>query len=149
MGSNDQRGGRGRARQGGGRIGQRSGHSGGRGRDGRGRGRCNERKKSYANNVDITNPHLNFTPDEWERLGSMRSNVLQLQDGGRGGRGRSDQSYHGSNTNRSTSGVSATNANANDSTNTMNAPANQSVVSKISERGSQNGQGFGRGAYNT
>ncbi len=38
MGSNDQRGGRGRARQWGGRIGERSGRSGGRGR-----GRGNER----------------------------------------------------------------------------------------------------------
>jgi hypothetical protein len=31
----------------------------------------------------------------------------------------------------------------------VNAPADQSVVSEISERGSQNGRGFGRGAYNT
>ncbi len=38
MGSNDQRGGCGRARQGSGRIGQRTGCSVGRGRDGRGRG---------------------------------------------------------------------------------------------------------------
>ncbi len=140
MGSNDQRGGRGRARQGSGRIGQRSGRSGGRGRDGRGCGRGNERK-SYANNVDITDPHRSFTPDELERLGSMRSYVLQLRDGGRGGRG--------SNTNRTTSSVSATNTNSNDSANTTNVPADQSVVSKISERGSQNGRGFGRGAYNT
>ncbi|KAI2511242.1 hypothetical protein MHU86_3208 [Fragilaria crotonensis] len=71
MGSNDQRGGRGRARQGGGRSGQRGGRSNGRGRDGRGRGRGNERR-TYANNVDITDPHRNFTSDEWERLGSMR-----------------------------------------------------------------------------
>ncbi len=148
MGSKYQRGGRGRARQGSGRIGQRNGCSGGQGRDGRGRGRGNERK-SYANNVDITDPHRNFTSDEWERLGSMRSYVLQLRDGGRGGRGRSDQSYQGSNTNRTTSGVSATNTNPIDSTNTTNASADQSVVSEISERGSQNGRGFGRGAYNT
>ena len=148
MGSNDQRGGRGRARQGSGRIGQRNGRNGGRGRDGRGRGRGNERK-SYANNVDITDPHRNFTSDEWERLGSMRSYVLQLRDGGRGGRGRSDPSYLGTNTNRTTSGVSATNTNSVDSANTTNVPADQSVVSEISERGSQNGRGFGRGAYNT
>ena len=78
MGSNDQRGGRGRARQGGGRMGQHSGHSTtGRGRDGHRRRRGNERK-TYANNVDNTDPHRNFTPDEWERLGSMRSYVLQL-----------------------------------------------------------------------
>jgi hypothetical protein len=42
-GSGDQRGGRGRARQGG-RYGQRSGRGDGRGRDGRGRGRNNERR---------------------------------------------------------------------------------------------------------
>ncbi|KAI2492944.1 hypothetical protein MHU86_21583 [Fragilaria crotonensis] len=84
MGSNDQRGGRGRARQGGGRSGQRGGRSNGRGRDGRGRGRGNERR-TYANNVDITDPHRNFTSDEWERLGSMRSYVIQLREGGRGG----------------------------------------------------------------
>jgi hypothetical protein len=149
MGSNDQRGGRGRARQGSGRIGQqRNGRSGGRGRDGRGRGRGNERK-SYANNVDITDPYRNFTSDEWERLGSMRLYVLQLRDGGRGGRGRRDPSYLGTNMNRTTSGVSATNTNSVDSANTTNVPADQSVVSEISERGSQNGRGFGRGAYNT
>jgi hypothetical protein len=90
MGSNGQRGGR---------IGQRSGRSSGRGRDGRGRGRGHERK-TYANNIGITDPHRNFTPGEWERLGSMRSYVLQLRDGGRGGRGRSDhQGYQESNTN--------------------------------------------------
>ena len=109
-----------------------------------------------ASHVRITStlltPHRNFTSDEWERLGSMRSYVLQLRDGGRDGRGRSDQSYQsyqGSNTNRTTSGVSATNTNPIDSANTTNAPADQSVVSEISERGSQNGRGFGRCAYNT
>ena len=79
----------------------------------------------------------------------MRLYVLPLQDGGLGGRGRSDQSYQGSNTNRTTSCVSATNTNSNNSADTTNAPADQSVVSKISEQGSQNGRGFGRGAYNT
>lgn len=148
MGSNDQRGGRGRARQGGGRSGQRGGRSNGRGRDGRGRGRGNERR-TYANNVDITDPHRNFTSDEWERLGSMRSYVIQLREGGRGGRGRGDQSYQGSNTNRTTSSVSAANPNSNETTNTSSAPADQSVVSDITERGSQNGRSFGRGAYNT
>jgi hypothetical protein len=105
-----------------------------------------------VNNVDLTDSHRNFTPDEWERLGSTRSYVLQLRDGGHGGRGRSDQSYQsyqGSNTNRTTSDVSATNTNSNDSANTTNAPADQLVVSKISEQGSQNGRGFGRGAYKT
>ena len=148
MGSNDQRGGRGRARQESGRIGHCSGCSGGWGQNGRGRGRGNE-CKSYANNVDIADPHRNFSPDEWERLGSMRLYVLQLRDDSRGNRGRSDQSYQGSNTSRTTSSVSATNTNSNDPANTKNVPADQSVVSKISERGSQNGRGFGHDAYNT
>ena len=142
-GSNDQRGGRGRARRGDGRFGQRGGRGGGRGRDGRGRGRGNERR-SYANNVDITDPHRNFTSDEWERLGSMRSYVLQLRDGGRGGRGRGS-SQSDTNTNRTASSVAATNNNTNDNANTT---ADQSVVSEITERGSQNGRSFGRGAYN-
>ena len=96
MGSNDQRGGRGQARQGG-RSGQRGGRGDGRGRDGRGRGRNNERR-TYANNVDITDPHRKFTSDEWERLGTMRSYILQLQlrEGGRGGRGRGDRNQNNS-----------------------------------------------------
>jgi hypothetical protein len=40
------------------------------------------------NNVSITDPHRNFTSAEWERLGTMRSYVLQLREGGCGGRGR-------------------------------------------------------------
>jgi hypothetical protein len=90
VGSNDQRGGRGRAHQSCDRIGQRSGRSSGRGQNGRGSWRGNK-SKTFANNVDITDPHRNFTLDEWERLGSIHSYVLQLRDGGRGGRGRSDQ----------------------------------------------------------
>ncbi len=101
MGSNDQRAGRGRAHQGGGHIGQRSGRSSGWGRDSRGPRRGNE-CKTNANNVDISDPHRKFTPDEWERLGFTRSYVLHLPAGGRGGRGRSDQSYQGTNTNRTT-----------------------------------------------
>ncbi|KAI2494184.1 hypothetical protein MHU86_20332 [Fragilaria crotonensis] len=62
MGSNDQRGGRGRARQGDSGSGQRSGR-GGRGRDGRGRDRGNSRR-TFANNVDITDPHRNFSSEE-------------------------------------------------------------------------------------
>ena len=36
--------------------------------------------------TSITDLHRNFTPDEWERLGTMRSNVLQLREGSRRGR---------------------------------------------------------------
>ena len=150
MGSNDQRGGRGRARQGDGRSGQRSGR-GGRGRDGRGRGRGNARR-TFANNVDITDPHRNFSSEEWERLGSMRSYVLQLREGGRGGRGRGDGSSNShSTTNRSTNSVATGNNNSSDNnsnSNTNNVPTDQSVVSDITDRGSQNGRSFGRGAYN-
>jgi hypothetical protein len=78
MGSNDQRGGRDRARQGG-RSGQRAGRGDGRGRDGRGRGRNNERR-TYVNNVDFTDPHRNFSSDEWDQLGTMRPYVLQLRE---------------------------------------------------------------------
>jgi len=147
MGSNDQRGGRGRARRGDGRFGQRGGRSSGRGREGRGRGRGNERR-SYANNVDVTDPHRNFTSDEWERLGSMRSYVLQLREGGRGGRGRGERSQNDNNASRTASSVAATNNNTNDTNNGNNVSTDQSVVSEITERGSQNGRSFGRGAYN-
>ena len=147
MGSNDQRGGRGRARQGGGRYGQRGGRGGGRGRDGRGRGRNSDRR-TYANNVDITDPHRNFTSEEWDKLGTMRSYVIQLREGGRGGgRGRSDRSHDD---NRTAGSVAATNTTQ--TTGAQGTAANnttdQSVVSDITERGSQNGRGFGRGAYN-
>ncbi len=148
MGSNDQSDGHCRARQGGGRSGQRSGRDSGRGCDGRGRGRSNERK-THANKVVIGDPHRNFTSDEWERLGSMRSYVLQLRDGGRSDRGRGDQSYQASNANRSTSSLSAANTSSNDATYTTNVTADQSVVSEILERGSQNGRSTGRGVYNT
>jgi hypothetical protein len=138
MGSNDQRGGRGRARRGDGRFGQRGGRSSGRG---------NERRL-YANNVDVTDPHRNFTSDEWERLGSMRSYVLQQREGGRGGRGRGERSQSDNNASRTASSVAATNNNTNDTNNGNNVSTDQSVVSEITERGSQNGRSFGRGAYN-
>ena len=74
----------------------------------------------------------------------MRSYVLQLREGGRGGRGRGDQNQ----SDRTGGSATATN-NATGSTNNNNASNNQqSIVSEISERGSQNGRGFGRGAYN-
>ena len=129
MGLNDQRGGRGD----------------GRGRDGRGRGRNNERR-TYANNVDITDAHRSFTSDEWEQLGTMRSYILQLREGGRGGHGRGDRNQTNS-TNRTVGCTTATNNTNNDKA-TNNVPADRSVVSEITERGSQNGRSFGRGAYN-
>jgi hypothetical protein len=98
--------------------------------------------RSYINEVDVTDPHRNFTAAEWEKLGTMCGIVLRMRDGsgsgGRGGRGGND------NRSSTTSGVSATETN-ND--NNGNAP-DASVVSEITERGSQNGRSFGRGAYN-
>ena len=140
-GSDADRGGRGR----GGRLGQRSGRFTGRGRGGR--GRTNGRTRAYINNVDVTDPHRNFTAAEWEKLGTMRGVVLQMREGGgRGGRGPNDtRSLTNSATQRTASVVSVTGstANAND-----NTPTNDnSVVSEITERGSQNGRSFGRGAY--
>jgi hypothetical protein len=96
-------------------------------------------RRTYANNVDITDPHRNFTPDEWERLGSMRSYVLQLREGGRDGRGRSDRTQSNNSTNRTASSVTAANNNnnnTNDNNNGNNVSANNSVVSEITERGS-------------
>ena len=71
-GSDDTRGGRGRT--GDGRSGQRCGRGSGRGRGGRGRGNP---RRTYANNVDITDLHRIFTSAEWENLGTMRNYVLQ------------------------------------------------------------------------
>ena len=101
MDSNGPSGGRGRAWTSG-RFGQRGGRNSGRGRDSRGNGRGRgEYRRTFANNVDISDPHRNFSADEWERLGTMRSYVLQLREGGRGGRG-------GRGDNRSTSHASST-----------------------------------------
>jgi hypothetical protein len=82
----------------------------------------------------------------------MRSYVLQLREGGRGGRGRGDGSSnsHGT-TNRTTSSVTTGNTNTSDNNNSNSnnvTPTDQSVVSDITDRGSQNGRSFGRGAYN-
>jgi hypothetical protein len=81
----------------------RSGQRGGRG----GRG-CGNPRRTYANNVDITDPHRNFTSAEWEKPGTMRNDVLQLQEGGGrgGGQGNADKrSITISTANRTTSDV--------------------------------------------
>ena len=111
--SNDGRGGRGRARRGGGRYGQPSGR-GGRGRDGRGRGREGRgNNKVRINNVDISDPHRNFTSNEWDRLGAACSVVLQLRNsssgrgnresrGNGGGRGNQDSNQRNASSTSST-----------------------------------------------
>ena len=118
---------------------------GGRG-TGRGRGRTNGRAtRAYINNVDITDPHRNFTSAEWEKLGTMQHAVLQMRDGNNGGRGGNNNRSTTSTTNCTTSGVSANGNNANKDNNTVSNEA--SVVLEMTERGSQNGRSFGRGAY--
>jgi hypothetical protein len=62
-GSDVDRGGRGRD----GRSGQQSGRITGRSRDGRGQTN-GRRARAYINNVDVTDPHRNFTAAEWESL---------------------------------------------------------------------------------
>jgi hypothetical protein len=90
-GSDVDRGGCGRGGRSGqcsGRSGKRSGRFTGRGRGRGGRGRTNGRTRAYINNVDVNDPHRNFTATEWEKLGTMRGVVLQMREsGGRGGRG--------------------------------------------------------------
>ena len=79
-GSDGDRGGRGRDQFG--RSGQRGGRGAGRGRGGRGRGRGNDRAtRTYINNVDVTDPHRNFTSAEWEMLGTMRRVMIQIREG--------------------------------------------------------------------
>ncbi len=138
----DGRGGRGRARRGGGRFGQQSGR-GGRGRDGRGRGGPGGRgqQRVRMNDVDITDPHRNFTSDEWERLGTTgRSYVLQLRnnpagsgrggrDAGRGAAGRSQGDT------RSVSATNATNTNNNSDENSQVTAGDQLVVSALKNVG--------------
>ena len=146
--SSGQTSGRGRARTGG-RYGQRGGRNSGRGRDNRGRSR-GEYRRTFTNNVDITDPHRNFSANEWERLGIMRSYVLQLREGaGRSGRGGRGDSRTGdtSSTNRNSSSVASANNNNNNSNDNATTTGNF-AVSEITERGSQNGRSFGRGAYN-
>ena len=120
-----------------------TGSDGGRGRGGR--GRSGGRMKSYINNVDVTDPNRNFTSAEWEKLGTMRSIVLKMREGGGRGGGRGGntggRSTTDSTTNRTTSVVSTNNTDDNVTA------AEQSVVSEITGRGSQNGRSFGRGAY--
>ena len=47
-----------------------------------GRGRGNDRAtRTYINNVDVMDPHRNFTSAEWEKLGTIRRVVIQIRDG--------------------------------------------------------------------
>jgi hypothetical protein len=144
--SSDGRGGRGRARRGGGWYGQQ--HGSGRGgrsrrdscRNGRACGSGRGDRRIRMNNVDVTDPHL----------GAARAYVQQLQNNSTGrGSGRD-----GGGRGTSTSGRSTTEGQRNASSTTVTnnneyatQAGEQSVVLEIMERGSQNGRSFGRGAY--
>jgi hypothetical protein len=140
---NDGRGGRGRACRGGGRNGQQSGRGcRDRGREGRGK------NKVRINNIDSSGPHRNFTSDEWDRLGAARSVVIHLRNSssGRGNRdGRGNNSGRGNQDNQRNASSTST-ASVTDAQETTNQAGDQSDVSAITERGSQNGRSFGRGA---
>jgi hypothetical protein len=87
-----------------------------------GRGRTNGRTRAYINKIDVTDPHVNFTVAEWEKLGTMRGVVLQMRESGsRGGRGGNDtQSLTNSTPQRTASVVSV-----NGGTTNENATTNQ------------------------
>jgi hypothetical protein len=84
MGLSNLRGGRGRARTGGGRFGQRGGGHFGQGRGGCGSGQDGrnnsgrghgEYRRTFANSpVDISDPHRNSSSEEWDCLGIMDKN---------------------------------------------------------------------------
>ena len=142
--SRDSRG-RGRARRGG----------DGRGRDGRGRGRGGGRSggrggnnlRKFMNGVDISDPHRNFTSEEWTKLGSMRQTLLLMRQDSSGRSGRSGGRGDGQRTANVSSAASATASPIPANTNATNDQA--TAVSELTERGSMNGRrGFGRGAYN-
>lgn len=145
--SSDGQGGPGRARRGGGWYGQQ--HGSGRGgrsrrdscRNGRACGSGRGDRRIRMNNVDVTYPHL----------GAARAYVQQLQQNNSTGRG---SGRDGGGRGTSTSGRSTTEGQRNASSTTVTnnneyatQAGEQSVVSEITERGSQNGRSFGRGAY--
>lgn len=149
--SSDGRGSRGRARRGSGRYGQQrgNGRGGGRGmtRVGYGTGRGDRRIR--INNVDVTDPNRNFTSSEWDQLGPAKAYVVQLRNNscGRGGRDGSRGANGARSMDRQRSASSATittTAPSNDGSAQANEP---SILSEMTERGSQNGRSFGRGAY--
>jgi hypothetical protein len=144
-------GGRGR-----GRDRQSRGHGGG--------GRDSGRMRVIMNGVDVTDISRNFTSDEWEKLRAcgghtyvaQRREYLSGRNGGRGdarggrGGGRSGRGYqggHDSSTNTSVPrNVSATSANGNSPTETVEYDAsNSTIVSQPSSsgRGGQSGRRFG------
>ena len=123
----------------------RGGRSG-RGRGHQGRGRSDQR--IVVNGVDISDPNRRFSSDEWNRLGAARDLVHQSRNtqGRGGGRSASGRSRAGDNTgaNRTPANVAAVQAETQDG---QSAITDSVVPDAASERGSQNGRRFGRGAY--
>ena len=124
------------------------GRYGGRGdvRDG-GRGRGGGNHRTVINGVDVSNPTRSFTEQEWDSLGydGGRAYVVQARErmnnrgGGRGrdgGRGRYGQRAVGS----AQSGEQQSETEQVGSTESTGGRGR-------SERGAQNGRGFGRNAY--
>jgi hypothetical protein len=98
------------------------------------------------NDVDVTDPHRNFQADEWEKLGSGgRAYVLRLRETPAGGRGGGAGQL--ANGQRSVGAESTVTQVSNTEQGARPGNSDQSVVSEITERGSQNGRNFGRGAY--
>ena len=139
--------GRGRGRFSGfsGRFGR--GRSGRFGRGGHGRGGGGQSDRIVMNGIDFSNPFRSFTDDEWERLGPNggRAYVTQrrLAQQGRGQPGQgTDHSGRGAGGRGGQRNAAA-----------LQIPGQPEVeqlqadVSHSSERGAQNGRGFGRGAY--
>lgn len=113
--------------------GRRGGRGYGRGR-GRGYGGRYGGRPMEVNGIDISDPTRTFTSDEWNRLGQMRSYIMQQRERlsgrtGRTGRGNRDQGGR-------TEGGRA-----------VEAATNEQQQQSTNERGRQNGRGFGRGRY--
>ena len=132
-------GGRGRFKRGG-RFG---GQDSGRRTTGRvGGGPAGRHDKLVINGIDVSEPYKNFSPDEWERLGSARTFVTQQRNrAGRGGR-----TPHRPIGQRN---ASASNVSENGTVHTQHIDSQSQANTTISERGSQNGRSFGRGAYSS
>ncbi|KAI2489217.1 hypothetical protein MHU86_25377 [Fragilaria crotonensis] len=151
-----QSGGRGRFKRGG-RFGADYRGRGGRGRDAGHAGRGRDGRRVRINNVDVTDVNRSFTSEEWERLGQARSYVIQQRNHagrGRDGRnpGRGSQSAAGQQGDaRNTSAAQVTDRTSTNGADDANSQVGDqsTIITTVSERGSQNGRNFGRGAYST
>ena len=136
----DDRSGRGRARFDRAPRGGR-GRYGGRGRgddrrgDGRGRGHG---KGMSINNVDISDPFRNFSSQEWTRLGREGQTIVwnKREKGRGGGRGQQSTGRRMEDLERRISAFEQ-------------SGQQQTKQEEVTDKGTQNGRGFGRGAYNS